>query len=281
MSNPVRQSLPVALSMALVFALFPALSHATHSWNGYHWARTSGSFTLNLGDNVSPAWDLYLVTAASDWSGSAVLDLKIASGGASNLKTCKPTSGRVEVCATTYGNNGWLGVASIWISSGHITQGTVKVNDTYFNTTKYNTPEWRKLVMCQEVGHTFGLDHQDETFDNKNLGTCMDYTRYPEGGVHDGFDYGPSNEHPGGTVASDSDFDELATVYSHVDGSTTVKQSVNNRRAGANNETPRLGTAQWGRLVRSTNQGRTELFELDLGRGNKVLTHVIWADPEE
>ena len=51
-----------------------------------------------------------------------------------------------------------------------------EVNDTYFNTAKYNTPVWRNLVMCQEVGHTLGLDHQDEIFDNVNLGTCMDYT---------------------------------------------------------------------------------------------------------
>jgi hypothetical protein len=30
-------------------------------------------------------------------------------------------------------------------------------------------------VSCQEVGHTLGLDHQDENFNNANLGTCMDY----------------------------------------------------------------------------------------------------------
>jgi len=42
-----------------------------------------------------------------------------------------------------------------------------------------------------------------------------------------------------------------------------------------------LGTAQWGKLVRSTNHGRTEVYELNLGHGRKVLTHVIWAEPEE
>jgi hypothetical protein len=41
------------------------------------------------------------------------------------------------------------------------------VNDTYFNTPKYDTSAWRNLVMCQEVGHTLGLDHQDEDFDNR------------------------------------------------------------------------------------------------------------------
>jgi predicted Zn-dependent protease len=60
------------------------------------------------------------------------------------------------------------------VSGSHIVQGTTKVNDTYFNTATYNTRAWRQLVMCQEVGHTFGLDHQDETFNNPNLGSCMD-----------------------------------------------------------------------------------------------------------
>ncbi len=38
------------------------------------------------------------------------------------------------------------------------------------------------------------------------------------------------------------------------------------------------GPGQWGRRVRSTNGGRTELYELDFGRGNKVFTFVIWAE---
>jgi hypothetical protein len=69
-----------------------------------------------------------------------------------------------------YGQNGWLGLAQIWVSGNHITQATTKVNETYFNMPQYDTPAWRRLVMCQEVAHDFGLDHQDETFDNPNLG---------------------------------------------------------------------------------------------------------------
>src|SRR5574341_173525 len=112
MARPVGQYLTVAFSFLLLFALFPASSHATHSWGGYHWARTTASFSLKLGDNVSSAWDGYLSTAASNWSSSAVLDTTVVTGLVGNRKTCKPTSGRVEICATTYGNNGWLGVAS-------------------------------------------------------------------------------------------------------------------------------------------------------------------------
>ena len=269
MFRTFHRCLLTVLLILFSVAAFPALAYATHSWGGYHWARTSNPFTLNLGDNVSTEWDSYLATTSSDWSVSTVLDTTIVSGGTlSNVRRCRPTSGRVEVCNTTYGNTGWLGVAQIWVSGLHITQGTVKVNNTYFNTSTYGKSAWRNLVMCQEVGHTLGLDHQDENFSNPNLGTCMDYTSNPYGP--------PDNEHP-----NQHDYDELVTIYSHLDSTTTVKQSVNNKPSAANDEPARLGTAQWGKLIRSTNHGRTELYELDLGRGRKVLTQVIWAEPEE
>ena len=120
-------------------------------------------------------------------------------------RKCPYVQGKVQVCDYTYGNNGWLGVASIYISGSHITQGVVKMNDTYFNTSKYTTSAWRNLVMCQEVGHTLGLDHQDETFDNGNLNTCMDYTNSPD-----------SNQHP-----NTHDYYQLTTIYQHPDSSNT------------------------------------------------------------
>jgi len=264
----------MALLVSLLFVEFPAFTYADHSWNNYHWARTSNPFTLQLGDNVSNTWDDYLATASVEWNLSEVLETTIVAGR-TRPRTCKPTSGRVEVCSATYGNNGWLGIAQIWISGIHITQGVVKLNDTYFNTEKYNTSAWRNLVVCQEVAHTFGLDHQDETFDNPNLGTCMDYTNDPS-----------TNQYPNA-----HDYEELTTIYGHPDDTTTVGQTVQSgpgkgqrRPAPAetdSDEPAQLGTAQWGKLVRSTNHGRTELYELDLGRGHKVLTHVIWAEPEE
>src|SRR5688500_4482727 len=197
--------------LMLVFALatFPASVSADHSWGGYHWARTANPFSLKVGDNVSSTWDTYLDQAIADWNPSSVLNLTEVAGGARS-KNCRPTSGRIEVCNARYGNNGWLGIAQIWITGGvHITQATTKVNDTYFDTAQYNTPAWRRLVMCQEIAHDFGLDHQDENFNNANLGSCMDYTSDPDGP--------PSNEHP-----NSHDFQQLQTIYAHLDSSTTI-----------------------------------------------------------
>ncbi|MGH2654467.1 MAG: hypothetical protein ACRDHV_08990 [Actinomycetota bacterium] len=165
----MRRTFLLAPLLAAFVVAAAAPATADHSWANYHWARKANQFTLKLGDNVDSKWDAYLTTTSSDWSQSSVLDTTIVAGG-TTARRCRPTSGRVEVCNARYGNTGWLGVATIWLSGSHITQGTAKVNDTYFNTSTYNTPAWRNLVMCQEVAHTFGLDHQDENFNNPKPG---------------------------------------------------------------------------------------------------------------
>ncbi len=253
---------PFKFTLLSIFVLtaFVSISYvkADHSWGGYHWARTSNPFSLKLGDNVSSQWDSVIRTTSSDWSVSSVLDTTVVAGLA-NPRTCKPTLGRVEVCNGKYGNNGWLGIAQIWITGGeHITQAVTKLNDTYFSTAKYNTLAWRNLVSCQEVGHTFGLDHQDEDFNNSNLGTCMDYTSDPS-----------SNQHP-----NTHDYEQLDLIYSHVDSvSTTGSSAVNQNGNEIGND-----SSDWGRAVHKNENGRADLYRKDLGNGVEVYTHVYWAD---
>lgn len=252
-----------ALSLVLL-ATVATVVRASHTWGNYHWARTSNPFTLKLGDNVTSTWDSYLSTASSQWSQSTVLNTSIVAGSAKG-KNCRPTSGQVEVCNGAYGANGWLGVAQIWASGSHITQGVVKMNDTYFNTSTYNTPAWRNFVMCQEVGHTLGLDHQDENFDNPNLGTCMDYTSNPN-----------SNQFP-----NQHDYDQLATIYSHLDSTTTVSSATASQaHPPAMNNIELEGPGQWGRLVAASKRGLAEIYEADFGGGHKVITFVTWAAGE-
>lgn len=252
----------VCLAAAMAIGLVTSLS-ASHSWGNYHWARTANPFTLKVGDNVSSAWDSYLTVAISDWTESAVLDLTPVAGG--STKNCRPTAGRIEVCNGRYGNNGWLGIAQIWASGDHITQAVTKVNDTYFNTSTYDTPAWRQMVICQEIGHDFGLDHQDENFNNPSLGTCMDYTNNPGLNMH-------PNAH---------DYEELEAIYLHLDSTTTVGAStLPSAMPPAMGQIDFDTVGQWGRLVSRSRNGRSETYELDFGRGNKVVTHVFWADPD-
>jgi hypothetical protein len=257
-------------SLLVVPLLVASVAQASHSWSTYHWARSVNPFTLKLGDNVSASWDTYLATASSDWSVSTVLDTSIVMGSASNPRTCKAVNGTVQVCNASYGNNGWLGLASIWAdANGHITKGTAKMNDTYFNSATYNTPAWKRLVMCQEVAHAFGLDHQDEAFGAPNLGTCMDYTNDPDGGGA----YGPSNEHP-----NQHDYDQLVSIYgSHLDGYTTLaavlSQVVGKAKAALVSESE--DNAELGRAVGWDANGRANKFEREIGNG-KIITHVFW-----
>ncbi|MDC7708472.1 hypothetical protein [Vogesella indigofera] len=245
------------LAGTLLASLLAApLAQAEHAWGNYHWARTGNPFTVPLGDNVDDSWQTHLEGAMYDWNKSTVLATKVVLGG-TTAKRCRPTSGRVEVCNALYGNNGWLGLAQIWASGSHIVQGTTKLNDSYFRTARYNTDAWRQLVMCQEVGHNFGLGHQDENFANANLNTCMDYTNSPD-----------SNQAPNA-----HDYEQLATIYEHTDATTTLAAMP---AAMANLELATPG--QWGRLLRSQRGGMVETYVQDFGHGWRVYTHVIWAE---
>ncbi|MEO8688366.1 MAG: hypothetical protein ABI611_09105 [Solirubrobacteraceae bacterium] len=221
---------------------------ASHSWNGYHWARQSNPFNVKLGDDVSSSWDAYLRSASTDWSadtGGNPLNTTVTTG-LTNGKQCRATVGRVEVCSAAYGKRGWLGLASISVNGGHITQGTAKMNDTYYSTPTYNTPFWRGAVMCQEVGHTFGLDHQDES--GADLHTCMDYANKPD------TDNTRPNQH---------DYDELALIYSHFDGTTTIGLSAKNG-------------AKPYRTDR-TDKRRTSKIVEHFADGSKRITFIYWA----
>ncbi len=248
-----------SVATLLSVGLFASVAYANHSWGGYQWGRTQSPLALKIGDNVSTAWDANLLGASGDWSLSDVLDTSVVVGK-SNPKTCRATNGRVEVCNSKYGNNGWLGIASIWVNGDHITQGTVKLNDTYFNTAQYNTPAWRNLVVCQEVGHTFGLDHQDTDFNNPPLGTCMDYTNDPT-----------PNQHP-----NQHDYDELDLIYAHLDSVNTASQTLSVSARNFNNE----NLSELGRVVRKSKDGKNSLYERDFGNSEKVFTFVVWDGVE-
>ena len=216
----MRRLLCLLATVAFTVAL-AAPAAASHSWNNYHWARTANPFAIQTGDNVDVTWQPYLDTAIADWSASTVLDLAQVAGGTTPRK-CRATAGRIEACNAAYGNNGWLGLASISVASGgHITQGTTKVNDTYFNTAKYNNPNERLHVMCQEIGHDFGLGHTSE--DGSSQNTCMDYFSNTGANATSTLSTRP-NQH---------DYDQIGASYGHVDSSTTIGSSTSTTGRGA------------------------------------------------
>lgn len=247
----------------LVFALtaFPDSVSATHSWGNYHWARTSNPFTINVIDSMTSSWDDNLDVAISDWNSSSVLNVveEAGSDSSSTRRRCRPVSGKVRSCNSTYGNNGWLGLAQIWVTGGvHIYQGTAKMNDTYLASSSY-TETNRQHVICQEIGHDWGLDHQDES--GADLNTCMDY------------DDALGNPHPNA-----HDYQQLETIYnSHLDSSNSFSAPALALPPGFANADVHA-QENWGTKVHESADGRSAIFVRDFGKGNQIFTFVFWAE---
>src|SRR5438445_8713421 len=119
MFTPSRRHTLITTLVLAVFAAFAVVSYASHSWGGYHWARTTPQFTLKLGDNMTSAdWKSHLSQASSDWNspqsfGASSTPLLTAIVAGQSTKRCRMVRGTTQVCNGTYGNNGWLGLATI------------------------------------------------------------------------------------------------------------------------------------------------------------------------
>ncbi len=259
-----------AFAAVMAIGIGANVALATHSWGGYHWARTTAQFTLKLGDNVNSNWDSYLAQASYDWNhppaGSTTPLLTSVVPGTAPGR-CKAVAGTTQVCNAAYGNNGWLGLASISITGGvHITQGTAKMNDTYFSTAYYNNPNEKLHVMCQEVAHTFGLDHQST--DGSSQNSCMDY-------------FSNTGANAGSTLSTKPnahDFEELNIIYAHLDSTTTVAAATSaSSAASADDDDDNNGKA-WGLLVQQSKDGRSSTYQSQKKDGAITLTHVYWTE---
>ena len=171
-------------------------TYEAKTWKYYHWDWNSAQqplgFKLSIGTNFSDKytdvkdWNVLLSSwVAPDWDASETLELSVGVPSLNDPKKCPPTLGRIEVCSENYGGR-YVGLAQVWISGGHITQAITKLNErfldpqgAYYDT--YGTPQYRQMVLCQELGHDFGVDHSDTDFWNDNSGSCMDYTANPLG----------------------------------------------------------------------------------------------------
>jgi hypothetical protein len=205
---------PLAIAALVVST---STASASNSWNGYHWARSSTSTVLRLQvlDSVTSAWDANLSKANTDWNRSPVFEnpLVASDSGTGTRSSCPASSGRVRVCNYTYGSNGWLGLAQIALSGGsHIAWGTTKLNDSYSMSAAA-----KQHVVCQEVGHDFGLDHQFT-----NASSCMDYA-----GIDDS-SYVSPNSH---------DYSELLAIYNHGDAGVAASDATSTKIVTGNTVT--------------------------------------------
>ncbi|MSQ98306.1 MAG: hypothetical protein EXR85_03270 [Xanthomonadales bacterium] len=258
----ISRHLVIKIFVALAITVVSFTAYATHSWSNYHWSRTTPSFTLQtLNSTVSAGtganWPALLSAAASQWSQSTKLDLNVVpySNALKDRKRCTAVSGKIRVCNAAYGNNGWLGLASINITSvGHITQGTAKMNDSYSSTWAGDANE-APHVMCQEVGHTLGLGHTSE--DGSTQNTCMDYSNSPTS-----------------TAPNQHDYDQLVTIYGHTTDSSN-SYSTSSAATASPGQSGMAGDVPLGNLV---HRGHFhDVYVAPDGRGGLWITHVRLA----
>lgn len=259
--------------VATVVMLVSATSvFANHSWSKYHWEIAEAPLSLDIGDNLADGpWNGFLDTANANWNDlTPVLNNSVVQGAAASVE-CVAATGAVEVCASDYGNTGWLGIAGISIKrgkDGHITRGYVKLNDFYYDATApgtgYNTADHRLFVVCQEIGHVFGLDHQDEDFNNANLDTCMDYT---------------GTMTTAQTTPNAHDAEQLEAIYAHVHGGDKVKGGGGGGKGGGKGKPSGQGavSSEWGRAIHADPTGRADVFARQSANGDLEITHVTWA----
>ena len=116
--------------------------------------------------------------------------------------------------------------------------------------------------MCQEVAHTFGLDHQST--DGSSLNTCMDYFS----------NTGANAESTLSTKPNAHDFEELNIISAHLDSTSTVAAMTSLSAATSEvSDDPN----SWGQLTRQSGNGRSSTYERFERDGSRTLTHVYWT----
>jgi len=139
--RPARTFL-LFVSLLLLTVMAPT-AHACNSWNGYHWA--SDKLQPTVKDSTSsPLYDV--PAGVAEWADlGTLIQPQMSNAKKANIKVSEGYSVF------------WLGIATITIDGGHITKGDVKLNTKLLE--GYGSAA-ADHVLCQEVGHVLGLDHQ-------------------------------------------------------------------------------------------------------------------------
>lgn len=216
----MRHSAYTLAALVALAVTFAGSASAHHAWSPYHWARTMNPFTVCY-DNQAPNYSSYLARAAGEWSSSPVLDVAFAQG-------CQR---QVLVQEGYYGTTGWLGLTTLNLdatATPHTASGTIQLNDTYLGSGgQYGTDAWRTYVTCHEMGHTLGLNHQNDEYTSPNLGTCLDLTNYP-GGVRKGKRQVQQSD----LQPNQGDYDELRCIYDPATYGTTLSTATHSCISG-------------------------------------------------
>jgi hypothetical protein len=135
------------LAAAVIAVLVVTGSTASaHQWGNWSWNRYGSTVTIQVYNYATSSYS-NANAAIRDWDSHTILSL--------------PDPGShtdISVFDGNSGATGWVGLATIVNSNGnYITHAHAQLNTYYGYTGSQATG-----VYCQEVGHTFGLDHSND-----------------------------------------------------------------------------------------------------------------------
>lgn len=159
--NRKRSLLSLASLFVLVFAATTAV--ATNRWGCWKYANYAINWYNGGSGDYYNIYNEEAKTDSNSWHNYTDVSLTNVSAAGS--------TDHVNAYNGSYGSTGWLGIAEIQRSSGcTVYQGRSRLNQTYLDNGSYTRTN-KKHVACQEVGHLFGLHHNQ----GSNT-TCMNDT---------------------------------------------------------------------------------------------------------
>jgi hypothetical protein len=225
------------------------------------WSNGGRGLRLTITNSLADDWDRFFDESVSDWNAAPSLSLSTNTAKFGDDR-CSHINDVMRVCNGEYGRNvGWQGLNEVLfyedttLGKKIIVSSVAIMNDSYL---RRKSDAQKLYVMCHELGHGFGLPHRDERTWNRDLGSCLDYTR----------NYGV-NMRPD----TDVDFQNLTNLYGTIGGARNLRQ---NKELGYTlpNIHEIAETNRWdyrqGRLLHQSR--RRETYENDLGNGVKVVT---------
>ena len=57
-----------------------------------------------------------------------------------------------------------------------------------------------------------------------------------------------------------------------------LRELIESEADSKKGEPPGQEIRQWGKAISTDGKGRPDLFEFDLGNGDRLFTHVLWAN---
>ena len=252
-NDRMRKGLGAAVVVLALFGVLVATAGANHSWNGYHWARTSNPFTLQLGDNVSGLWDGMLDDGGRP-TGTA---RSTCTRRSSRAGRGRRTVGRLPVASRSAALATATPAGSASPRSGSAAARTSRRASSRTTTT---TSATRATSTTTRPRCSTSSARRSDTPSGSttrtspaiSLNTCMDY--YHNTSASDVLSTHP-NKH---------DYDELDTIYTHTDSTSTVGGSA----GFLPDAVPSFARA---------NEVSHSKYVQDLGNGRQLVTWVYWA----